>query len=1019
MKVGFGIEPVGFAWLRAAQSPISDLSTSPSSARSELANEFLEAVWLATPEFVESLPSELTEKQLRTLRRYWLRMAGRPTPFGLFATGSLVVVAAEGHPQPQVRFELEPTMSRRSVLDWGVMHRLAALWRKSLGTKARFQTTGALWKSAKRLHYLRAEKTTDAATAFVATTSQSSRPLVEALRLAREPGGVSLEALGELLKKRFPGVEDAQIAGFLDELVAEGLLLPVLEPCVIGEDVLAELYAEAVESGAQFRDLLRFGRLCERLGRLDQPGDTFGAARCLRRALIRSKLVDEGSPVFNVSAYRGVREGALSQEVAAEIGRGLELLASLAPNSNPPALEAFREAAERRYGLTSIPLLELLDERLGLGREWRRFLKNESTAVTVSTDSLSLPFEAVSRSREEWILRDEDVAPFLERGAQRATSLRSLAAVVTLGEADNSESIVVLHGGYGPSAATLLGRFCVGHTELQERVRDLAEREQLSCDPSLWLAEISHLPAIRAGNVLHRPTLRKFQVPVLAPSAPRGAVCLALEDLWVRSDGTKLRLYSRQTRREVEPSSLNAHNFRFQGNLSIYQFLSLLPLQGTPQPLRWSWGRAFERAVFLPRVRWGRLILSRARWHLDRSRVRAEALEAWIDQNAVPRFIGLITGEDEIALDLRSNAGMEMLHEESRRRERVALAEILPLPNELAVRDERGRYCHELIVPFLSSGSPPKASSQKLPPIARRPSRRRHSDRWLYLRLYAPDQELDEILLQCIYPTIAKLKRDSQLEKWYFLRYSDPDHHVRLRILPAAKISPEDLLGIVGHEIGPFLKCRALHRLEWAAHEVEDHRYGPPSTLAIVEEVFTSDSEWVLELIQCLRRDRLEKNRADWMVYNLDRWFEILSWPIGLRSELLSSLRAASAEAHPAAFPERSTRAALFRTRREGLETLLSDASGSVPAVVLRANQQRAWRLRPLLSSLRQTRTFRGREAFVKLVGSLLHLSTNRLQAWPDRGGEAVALDFLERIYLSRAARARLVPGWSPREQRR
>jgi anthranilate/para-aminobenzoate synthase component II len=71
-----------------------------------------------------------------------------------------------------------------------------------------------------------------------------------------------------------------------------------------------------------------------------------------------------------------------------------------------------------------------------------------------------------------------------------------------------------LDGLYGSSVAAIVGRFCHGHPGLLEKLRALVRREEAS-SPDAVYAEIIHLPAGRAGNVVLRPILREREIPYL------------------------------------------------------------------------------------------------------------------------------------------------------------------------------------------------------------------------------------------------------------------------------------------------------------------------------------------------------------------------------------------------------------------------------------------------------------------------------------------------------------------------
>ena len=55
-------------------------------------------------------------------------------------------------------------------------------------------------------------------------------------------------------------------------------------------------------------------------------------------------------------------------------------------------------------------------------------------------------------------------------------------------------------------------------------------------------------------------------------------------------------------------------------------------------------------------------------------------------------------------------------------------------------------------------------------------------DKWLYYKLYGGVKSCDFILPIYILPMMNRLKRMHLISKWFYIRYSDPDFHIRLRI---------------------------------------------------------------------------------------------------------------------------------------------------------------------------------------------------------------------------------------------
>ncbi|HBX51207.1 MAG: hypothetical protein A2275_06955 [Bacteroidetes bacterium RIFOXYA12_FULL_35_11] len=54
---------------------------------------------------------------------------------------------------------------------------------------------------------------------------------------------------------------------------------------------------------------------------------------------------------------------------------------------------------------------------------------------------------------------------------------------------------------------------------------------------------------------------------------------------------------------------------------------------------------------------------------------------------------------------------------------------------------------------------------------------------WLYYKIYCGPKTADTIIENVFLPVSSKLFENSLIKKWFFIRYSDSDLHLRFRIL--------------------------------------------------------------------------------------------------------------------------------------------------------------------------------------------------------------------------------------------
>ena len=119
---------------------------------------------------------------------------------------------------------------------------------------------------------------------------------------------------------------------------------------------------------------------------------------------------------------------------------------------------------------------------------------------------------------------------------------------------------------------------------------------------------------------------------------------------------------------------------------------------------------------------------------------------------------------------------------------------------------------------------------------------------WLYFKIYCGVKSADFILVDYLKETIAQLLAQKHISKWFFIRYNDPESHLRLRF----KIDNPENLGKVITTLHPIFETLQQQNLVWKiqtdTYVRELERYGS-NTYEISESIFQADSELILEYI--------------------------------------------------------------------------------------------------------------------------------------------------------------------------
>ena len=181
----------------------------------------------------------------------------------------------------------------------------------------------------------------------------------------------------------------------------------------------------------------------------------------------------------------------------------------------------------------------------------------------------------------------------------------SFAALLSTYKDSNNQLIFHFKGCFGPSAANLIGRFAHLNKTLAQELTQLLDEEQQQY-PDAVLAEIAHLPAYsREGNVLARPALRPYEIPLMTDSVSSNL--LPLTDLMVYIVNDTVCLWSKSLQKRVIPRLSSAHNYRYRG-LGSYRFLAMLQSQNCVLP-KFSLGSVLNGQEYSPRICVGNIIV--------------------------------------------------------------------------------------------------------------------------------------------------------------------------------------------------------------------------------------------------------------------------------------------------------------------------------------------------------------------------------------------------------------------------
>ncbi len=993
-----------------------------------------EAIALASPALLERLPAWLADPDAEPgveagLVKYVSRMAARATPFGTFAGTSLARIGGA----PRLELPSRRTAVRHSRLDMDALSEVVAVLERdpAIRAGATYSPNTSLYRIGDTLRYAEARRRDGVRTYFLVSV-EANDAVVALLDAAR--GGATLDALADVLASDELPRED--VLAFVHELVDAQLLVADLGPVVTGPDALDELIGRLDRFVPAHPARATLAATRDALHALDAGG--LGAPDTAYAAIARglAPLVDaDPAKLLQVNLHRPAPEAALDEGLVDELLRASDLLLGLFTRGRTDGLEEFRRAFEGRYGDREVALVEALDEEHGIGFGASQGPDTDPSPLLSGLQLPSAPGEnrprfderleflqwrvasAIAANAAEVRLEPAELERFRDPENPGLPGAFHVMAVLLAGDpGDPATPRAVFESAAGPSGIRMLGRFGHGDPELAERMREHA-RAEAALRPDVTYFEIVHMPEGRVGNVIARPLLREYELAWLGSSGAPPERTLDVNDLTVRLESGRIALRSRRLGCDVRPRLTSAHQTAIR-SLGTYRFLAALQAEGVAIGTAWPWG-PLEYQPRLPRVRMGRIVLARQRWNASADEAKRlhgrtghdafRAVQRWRAERGLPRFVGLVNADNVLPLDLDQPLSVDAFLSELSGRDPFTLEELLPGARPDPVESPEGRLAAEVVIPIVRRPvAPPPRPAGALRTHAAGESAFDPGSEWLTVKLYAGPAAADRVLVEAVAPAFEQLLADGVVRGGFFVRYADPDTHLRVRLQGEPQRLLAEAFPRLRAAYAPFVDAGTIHRVQLEPYVRETLRYGGPRGIVECEAIFRHDSRAAMAFVAAAPGERGLDARWRFVLLGMDRLMEDFGRTLEQRRALQSVLARGFADEHRVDSPARKRIMSRWREERAGIEALLA---GAVPddsplaiGAALLAGRSRA--IAPHVAALRALDAAGELTVGVDdLLGSLLHMHANRVLRSSARAHELVIHHWLESAYASRLAR--------------
>jgi len=280
-------------------------------------------------------------------------------------------------------------------------------------------------------------------------------------------------------------------------------------------------------------------------------------------------------------------------------------------------------------------------------------------------------------------------------------------------------------------------------------------------------------------------------------------------------------------------------------------------------------------------------------------------------------------------------------------------------------------------------------------------------DEWLYYKIYCGHKTSDKIIAEIISPITQKLKAKGIIKKWFFIRYADPEYHLRIRFHLSSENSVLPVVSIFKDAINKYIKSNLVWKIVIDTYQREIERYGNNS-ITFVEDIFCNDSVLTSKIIYQLRGK--EGDNLRWLIgiRSIDEFLNSFDYKLLEKFEILTIMKDSFEKEHNINKHLKSQLSSKYRKHRYSIENILNyenDLKNEMLPIFNLIKERDANNKLAIEQLLRLKKENKLEQELNKYMWSYLHMLNNRLFRTRQRTHELVVYYLLYQYYRSKLAR--------------
>ncbi|WP_316783861.1 thiopeptide-type bacteriocin biosynthesis protein [Pedobacter frigiditerrae] len=746
----------------------------------------------SSPDFYELIKvvkaadiAQLDNKARFTIWKYFNRAKYRSTPFGSFASLSMVPLSFYAQELPL----LDNKIKTHHWIDWGQKEKYQS---NSLQNVNKLLTNSSIYFVAEEIRYIKSSNGSfELATVYALPELNT---ILLSCKCKTRP-----DELYELMQHGF-NMDRENTMDLLQQLIELQLLHTDLQANITGEDYFSKIHIPCPIKPSNY-----------------------------------------------IIAERPLKGGNFDGKQLKHLPEMIDFFVKNFKAHQNPDLTKFKDSFNKRFENQEVSLAVVMDPEIGIGYGNLAHINNSNTliadikAARNLTGHENLAYGKVQQFLLKKLIANKkiDLAEFESESKETAILPNTFSLIFHLYKGKP----VLAHTG-GCTANSLLGRFTLCNEDIENYGREIANLE-INANANVLFFDIAYQAEKKVDNVNRRKQLYPYELPILTWSESDNP--LDLNDLLVTIEQQEVVLKSKKLGKRLIPRIASAYNYT-RSDLAVYRFLCDIQSQGILTNLSFKLRDFFPGLEHYQRVSFNEIIISPAMWLIPSDiTTDISAIKNWLIMKQITSIFTVGHADQSLAFNPRSEEDLEALLSYCKQQKaEIYITEALIDESDF-IGDQQGNAYHpQYIVNYHHKERIYEPTPVQLSQVS---EVYLPGSEWLYFEIYCHPNKSNYLLLGLFIKSNKTL-----LKKWFFIRYTDPEPHIRLRLHLKNINTGFKLLSAMQKLVQPELKEGFIIDFKIKTYNKETQRYGI-ERMTLVEQFFNVDSKCILYLIKYARAD--------------------------------------------------------------------------------------------------------------------------------------------------------------------